>query len=108
MATISSGMLLILLIAAVITTIAMLSVFSNIIEHETQLHDLRNRVKELHYQQAVYLARVNGRIGEEGEVEMLDDDAESAQDTAELDTNPQRPYEYEPSQNNPSAVRDAA
>ena len=105
MVTFSSGMLLIFLIAAVITTVAMLSVFSNIIEHETQLHDLRNRVKELHYKQAIYLARVNGRIAEEGEIEILDDDAGLIEEALEIESDSP---EYEPSQSDQPAPRQAA
>lgn len=77
MVTLTTGMLIVLLIAAGITAMAMLSVFASVIEHETQLHDLRNRVRELHYQRAIYMARYRGQIGdssEEGEIEILDDD----------------------------------
>jgi len=65
MTTLTTGMLIVLLFTGAITALAMLSVFSNIIGHETQLHDLRNRVKELHFQHAMYLARRNAQIPEE-------------------------------------------
>ncbi len=65
MTTLTTGMLIVLLFTGAITALAMLSVFSNIIGHETQLHDLRNRVKELHFQHAMYLARLNAQIPEE-------------------------------------------
>lgn len=73
MATLTTGMLIVLFIASGITAMAMLSVFANVIGHETQLHDLRNKVKELHYQHAMYLARIEGLIAEEGDVEIIDD-----------------------------------
>ncbi len=76
MGTVTTNMLIIFLLAGGITALAMLSVFANAIRHETQLHDLRNRVKELHYQHAMYLAKISGQIPEEGEVEILDDDDE--------------------------------
>jgi len=74
MTTLTMGMQLVLLAAGGITILAMLSVFANVIAHETQLHDLRNRVKELHYQHALYLARIDGQIPGEGEVEILPDE----------------------------------
>ncbi len=76
MGTITTSMLIMFLLAGGITTLAMLSVFANAIRHETQLHDLRNRVKELHYQHAMYLAKLSGKIAEEGEIEILDDDSD--------------------------------
>ena len=69
MVTLSTSMILALLLAGAITTLAMLSVFANIIGHETQLHDLRNRVKDLHFEYAMYLARINNQIkDDDGEV----------------------------------------
>ncbi len=65
MVTLSTGMIVALLIAGGITTLAMLSVFANVIGHETQLHDLRNRVKDLQFKHSMYLARINGRIPDE-------------------------------------------
>ncbi len=76
MGTVTTSMLIVFLLAGGITTLAMLSVFANAIRHETQLHDLRNRVKELHYQHAMYLAKISGQISEEGEIEILNDDDE--------------------------------
>jgi len=74
MTTLTMSMQLVLLVAGGITVMAMLSVFANVIAHETQLHDLRNRVKELHYQHALYLARIDGQIPQEGEVTILPDE----------------------------------
>ncbi len=74
MGTITTSMLIVFFLAGGITTLAMLSVFANAIRHETQLHDLRNRVKELHYEHAMYLAKISGKIAEEGEIEILDDE----------------------------------
>ena len=81
MVTLSTGMLLALLIAGAITTLAMLSVFANIIGHETQLHDLRNRVKDLQFEHAVYIARINNQIADEDDDiievdEIIDDDSD--------------------------------
>jgi hypothetical protein len=76
MEPLTSSMILVLLGAGAVTAFAMLSVFANAIGHETQLHDLRNRVKELNYQQAMYQAKVSGQISEEGEVEIIDDEEE--------------------------------
>lgn len=82
MGTLTAGMLIIFLIAGAITALAMLSVFSNVIEHETQLHDLRNRVRKLHYEHAMYLARLQGHIPENatdgGDVLIIEDEPESA------------------------------
>jgi len=58
-------MLLVLVIASAITALAMLRVFANIIDHETELHDLRVRVRELGYEQELYLARLKGDIAEQ-------------------------------------------
>lgn len=66
---------LILGLTGTICVISMLGVFSSVIRHETQLHDLRNRVSELHYQYALRLARLHGHIDEdEGEFDILDDE----------------------------------
>ncbi|HCT45860.1 MAG: hypothetical protein CMJ35_02580 [Phycisphaerae bacterium] len=75
MVPLSNTMILMCLIGSSITVLAMLRVFANVIEHETDLHDLRNRVKALQYQKQLYLARIQGHIAEEeGEIEILDDD----------------------------------
>jgi len=78
MIALSTGMLLVFLLAAGITAVAVLSVFANVIDHETQLHDLRNRVRELHYQNILRSAKLSGHIPaqEEGEIEILDDEGE--------------------------------
>jgi hypothetical protein len=85
MATLTTGMLIVLLLTGGITALAMLSVFANVIGHETQLHDLRNRVKELHFQHAMYLAQIEGRISNQGDVEIIEDcvDQNSANQPAE-------------------------
>jgi uncharacterized membrane protein (DUF106 family) len=76
MPMLSTPMLIIFVLCSTVTIIAMLRVLTNIIEHETDLHDLRNRVKELQYQRELRNAQVQGKIGvtqEIGEVEILDD-----------------------------------
>lgn len=75
------GITIILCGAGLLTAISMLNIFSYTIGHETQLHDLRNHVKELHFQHAVYLARVSGQISaqtteldsENGDVQIIED-----------------------------------
>ena len=74
MVTLSTPMLIVLLVAGAITVISMLSVFANVIGHETQLHDLRNRVKDLQFQHAMYIATISGQISKEGTVDILDED----------------------------------
>jgi|GEM_PF-4279124 len=59
------GMTIVLCGAGLLTAISILNIFSHTIGHETQLHDLRNHVKELHFHHAVYLARINGQISGE-------------------------------------------
>jgi len=76
MVPLTSAMMIILLIASAITALSILSVFANIVRHETKLHDLRNHVKDLNYQHELYLARIDGRISDRGEVEILEDDDE--------------------------------
>lgn len=68
MGTLSTAMLLVLLIASGIAVLAMMRVFANIVEHETDLHDLRNRIKHLQFERQLYLARLHGQIGPEDEV----------------------------------------
>lgn len=62
MITLSSAILAVLLITSAITAVSILNIFAHSIGHETQLHDLRNHVKELHYQHALYLAQIKGQI----------------------------------------------
>jgi len=76
MVALSNAMLLMILFASAVTVLAMLRVFTNIIEHETELHDLRTRVKQLQFDQQLYLARISGQIPEESSVEIIDDDPE--------------------------------
>ncbi|RMH28556.1 MAG: hypothetical protein D6692_05205 [Planctomycetota bacterium] len=65
---------LILGLTGTICVVSMLGVFSSVIRHETQLHDLRNRVSELHYEYALRLARLHGHIDDDEEgVDILDD-----------------------------------
>jgi hypothetical protein len=65
---------LILGLSGTICVVSMLGVFSSVIRHETQLHDLRNRVSELHYEYALRLARLHGHIDDdEGGVDILDE-----------------------------------
>lgn len=63
-------------LAGGVTAVAMLNVFANVLEHETKLHDLRNQVRKMHFDHAMYLARIHGRLGpetEEGEVEVVEE-----------------------------------
>lgn len=55
---------IILLLTCGTATVSILSVYAHIIGHETQLHDLRNRVKELHFKHLIYIARQENRIPE--------------------------------------------
>ena len=73
MIPLSTAMLVILALSGTITVFAMMRVFTNIIEHETDLHDLRNRIKQLQFERQLYLARLSGHIPEEGDIEVLDD-----------------------------------
>lgn len=99
MTPLGTAMLLLFVIASAVTVIAMLRVYTNIIEHETELHDLRNRVRQLQYDRQLHLARMHGQIPEESDVEIVSEpDAieavELASDAAEdvaraLDQEPQ-------------------
>ena len=101
MGTLSTGMILVFVIASAATVFAMMRVFTNIIEHETELHDLRNRIKQLQFEQQLYLARLHGQISEEADVEIIEDDgpieaiehaqlaASAVADAIELDAEPQ-------------------
>tara|TARA_R110000782_G_scaffold54637_9_gene115515 strand:+ start:3839 stop:4144 length:306 start_codon:yes stop_codon:yes gene_type:complete len=60
-----------------VCVVSMLGVFSSIMRHETDLHNLRNRVAELQYSYSLQLARLHGHLDHEdevGEVDILDDD----------------------------------
>ncbi len=84
MGQLNTVMLLVFAIASGLTVLAMLRVFTNIVEHETDLHDLRNRIKQLQFERQLYLARLHGHIGPEiGEVEILDDDPIEAVEQAQ-------------------------
>lgn len=75
-----------------VCVVSMLGVFASIIRHETDLHDLRNRVTELRYSYTLQLARMHGHITEEeevGEVDVLDKNGEiEAVEAIELDDEP--------------------
>ncbi len=58
----STGMILALVICSVISIIAMYRVLTNIVEHETELHDLRNRIKEIQYQRELRDAQLRGLV----------------------------------------------
>jgi predicted RNase H-related nuclease YkuK (DUF458 family) len=73
MIPLSTAMLVILALSGTITVFAMMRVFTNIIEHETDLHDLRNRIKQLQFERQLYLARLSGHIPEESDIEILND-----------------------------------
>lgn len=71
---------IILAATGAVCVVSMLGVFASVLHHETELHDLRNRVAELRYSYTIQIARMHGHItdedGEEGEVDMLDDAGE--------------------------------
>ncbi len=58
----SSTILLIVGITGAATVLAMLNVLSSIINHETKIIDYRNHVKDMQYQHALYMARLENRI----------------------------------------------
>jgi hypothetical protein len=68
---------IILAATVVVCVLSILGVFASIIRHETDLHDLRNRVSELQYRYTLQLARLHGHIEEEadGQVDIVEDDA---------------------------------
>lgn len=56
-----------------VCVVSMLGVFASVMRHQTHLHDLRNRVSQLHYDYALRLARLQGQIeDEEGEVDIIE------------------------------------
>ncbi|MFG0314360.1 MAG: hypothetical protein ACF8LL_09270 [Phycisphaerales bacterium] len=65
MLELTPGMLAVFIICSAVAVLAMLRVLANIVEHETDLHDLRNRVKELQYQRELRNAQLSGRVGRE-------------------------------------------
>lgn len=59
----TEGLIWIILAAtALVCVLSMLGVFASIIRHETDLHDLRNRVAELQFKYTLQLARLHGHI----------------------------------------------
>ncbi len=68
----------------VVCVLSMLGVFASVMRHQTELHDLRNRVAELQYRYTLQLARLHGHLdaeeGEEGEVDILEADSSLAAD----------------------------
>jgi hypothetical protein len=63
----------------VVCVLSMLGVFASVMRHQTDLHNLRNRVAELQYRYTLQLARLHGHIEAEAEeievaeVDILDD-----------------------------------
>jgi hypothetical protein len=65
---------LVLAATAAVCIVSMLGVFASVMYHETELHDLRNRVAELQYSYTLQLARLHGHIEEEdGAVDIVED-----------------------------------
>lgn len=68
----------------VVCVLSMLGVFASVMRHQTELHDLRNRVAELQYRYTLQLARLHGHIDaeevEEGAVDILNTDGSLAAD----------------------------
>lgn len=84
---------MILAATSAVCVVSMLGVFASVIRHETDLHDLRNRVTELRYSYTLQLARMHGHIPEAeeelGEVDILDENGEiEAVEAVELDEAP--------------------
>lgn len=75
-----------------VCVVSMLGVFASVIRHETDLHNLRNRVTELRYSYTLQLARMHGHIEEEeevGAVDVLDEHGNvEAIEAVELDDEP--------------------
>lgn len=67
---------IILAATALVCVLSMLGVFASIIRHETDLHDLRNRVSELQFKYTLQLARLHGHI----ETEESDSDVDIVED----------------------------
>lgn len=83
----STSISLVFIICSAITIVAMLRVLTNIVEHETDLHDLRNQLKDAQYQRELREAQIRGLVPVNGGssveigVEMVD--AEEAIDQAQ-------------------------
>lgn len=63
----------------VVCVLSMLGVFASVVRHQTDLHNLRNRVAELQYRYTLQLARLHGHVeaeAEEGGVDILSDQGE--------------------------------
>lgn len=58
----TTTMTLALVVCSAISVIAMYRVLTNIVEHETELHDLRNRIKEIQYQRELRDAQLRGLV----------------------------------------------
>lgn len=58
----TTGMILAFFVCSAISVLAMYRVLTNIIEHETDLHDLRNRLKEVQFQRELRDAQIRGLI----------------------------------------------
>lgn len=60
-----------------VCVLSMLGVFASVMHHETELHDLRNRVAELRYSYTMQIARMHGHISEDddedGGVDIVED-----------------------------------
>lgn len=67
MLQLSTAMLVAFAIGSAIAVLAMLRVLANIVEHETDLHDLRNRVKQLQYERELRQAQASGRLGKKSD-----------------------------------------
>lgn len=63
-----------------VSVMSMLGVFASVVQHETTLHELRNRVAKLRYGYTLQLARLQGQLepeeSEPGAVDVLDDDGQ--------------------------------
>lgn len=79
---------IVLAVAIAVCVVSMLGVFASVMRHETQLHDLRNRVASLQYSYTLQLARLHGHIDpadeEPGAVDVLDDDGAPVEAAAEV------------------------
>ncbi len=58
----TTGMVLAFFICSAISVLAMYRVLTNIIEHETDLHDLRNRLKEVQFERELRDAQIRGLV----------------------------------------------
>lgn len=88
MLQLSTAMLVAFAIGSAIAVLAMLRVLANIVEHETDLHDLRNRVKQLQYERELRQAQASGRLGKKSDepedaIEATERAIEAAEEVAE-------------------------